>query len=94
MALENLAINQTSNIFNIGSNNGFSVNDIIQVAEEVSKKKIPTIIGSKRKGDPSKLVADNKKISRELNWIPQYSDLKTIISTAWNWEQKLTASNN
>ena len=94
LALENLAINQTSNIFNIGSNNGFSVNDIIQVAEEVSKKKIPTIIGSKRKGDPSKLVADNKKISRELNWIPQYSDLKTIISTAWNWEQKLTASNN
>ena len=94
LALDNLAINQTSNIFNIGSNNGFSVNDIIQVAEEVSKKKIPTIIGSKRKGDPSKLVADNKKISRELNWIPQYSDLKTIISTAWNWEQKLTASNN
>ena len=94
LALDNLAINQTSNIFNIGSNNGFSVNDIIQVAEEVSKKKIPTIIGSKRKGDPSKLVADNKKISRELNWNPQYSDLKTIISTAWNWEQKLTASNN
>ena len=94
LALESLAINQTSNIFNIGSNNGFSVNEIIQVAEEVSKKKIPIVIGPKRKGDPSKLVADNKKISQELNWTPQYSDLKTIISTAWNWEQQLTKSNS
>ena len=94
LALESLAINQTSNIFNIGSNNGFSVNEITQVAEEVSKKKIPIVIGPKRKGDPSKLVADNKKISQELNWTPQYSDLKTIISTAWNWEQQLTKSNS
>ena len=94
LALESLAINQTSNIFNIGSNNGFRVNEIIQVAEEVSKKKIPIVIGPKRKGDPSKLVADNKKISQELNWTPQYSDLKTIISTAWNWEQQLTKSNS
>lgn len=94
LALESLAINQTSNIFNIGSNNGFSVNEIIQVAEEVSKKKIPIVIGPKRKGDPSKLVADNKKISQELNWTPQYSDLKTIISSAWNWEQQLTKSNS
>lgn len=94
LALESLAINQTSNIFNIGSNNGFSVNEIIQVAEQVSKKKIPIVIGPKRKGDPSKLVADNKKISQELNWTPQYSDLKTIISTAWNWEQQLTKSNS
>ena len=94
LALESLAINQTSNIFNVGSNNGFSVNEIIQVAEEVSKKKIPIVIGPKRKGDPSKLVADNKKISQELNWTPQYSDLKTIISTAWNWEQQLTKSNS
>lgn len=94
LALESLAINQTSNIFNIGSNNGFSVNEIIQVAEEVSKKKIPIVIGPKRKGDPSKLVADNKKISQELNWTPQYSDLKTIISTAWNWERQLTKSNS
>lgn len=94
LALESLAINQTSNIFNIGSNNGVSVNEIIQVAEEVSKKKIPIVIGPKRKGDPSKLVADNKKISQELNWTPQYSDLKTIISTAWNWEQQLTKSNS
>ena len=94
LALESLAINQTSNIFNIGSNNGFSVNEIIQVAKEVSKKKIPIVIGPKRKGDPSKLVADNKKISQELNWTPQYSDLKTIISTAWNWEQQLTKSNS
>ena len=94
LALESLAINQTSNIFNVGSNNGFSVNEIIRVAEEVSKKKIPIVIGPKRKGDPSKLVADNKKISQELNWTPQYSDLKTIISTAWNWEQQLTKSNS
>jgi UDP-glucose 4-epimerase len=38
-------------------------------------------------------VANNKKIKEELNWTAQYSDLKTIMSSAWQWEQKLLQSN-
>jgi len=33
-------------------------------------------------------VADAGRIRRELKWEPRYDSLETIISTAWEWEQK------
>ena len=50
-------------------------------------------IQSRRKGDPAKLVADNQKIKSELNWTAKNSDLDKIISSAWQWEQKLLTFN-
>lgn len=89
LALEFLKEKQISEIFNIGNNEGFSVKEIIEIAEEITQKKIKVNIQSKRKGDPARLIANNKKITDRLNWSAQYSDLKTIISSAWQWEQKL-----
>ena len=89
LALEFLKEKQISEIFNIGNNEGFSVKEIIEIAEEITQKKIKVNIQSKRKGDPARLIANNKKIADRLNWSAQYSDLKTIISSAWQWEQKL-----
>lgn len=89
LALEFLKEKQISEIFNIGNNEGFSVKEIIEIAEEITQKKIKVKIQSKRKGDPARLIANNKKITDRLNWSAQYSDLKTIISSAWQWEQKL-----
>ena len=93
LALDSLRSKQISNIYNIGNNIGFSVKEIIETAEEVTQRKIKINVESRRKGDPAQLVANNKKIKEELNWIAQYSDLKTIISSAWQWEQKLLQSN-
>ena len=89
LALEFLKEKQISEIFNIGNNQGFSVKEIIEIAEEITQKKIKVNIQLKRKGDPARLIANNKKITDRLNWSAQYSDLKTIISSAWQWEQKL-----
>ncbi|AFS48742.1 UDP-glucose-4-epimerase [alpha proteobacterium HIMB59] len=89
LALEFLKEKQISEIFNIGNNEGFSVKEIIEIAEEITQKKIKVNIQSKRKGDPARLIANNKKITDRLNWSAQYSDLKTIISSAWQWEKKL-----
>ena len=89
LALEFLKEQQISEIFNIGNNEGFSVKEIIEIAEEITQKKIKVNIQSKRKGDPARLIANNKKITDRLNWSAQYSDLKTIISSAWQWEKKL-----
>ena len=93
LALDTLRSKQISNIYNIGNNIGFSVKEIIETAEEVTQRKIKINIESRRKGDPAQLVANNKKIKEELNWTAQYSDLKTIMSSAWQWEQKLLQSN-
>ena len=89
LALNSLINNGQSAIYNIGNNQGFSVKEIIQAAETVTQKKIPIYMGERRKGDPAKLIADNQKIIQELNWHPRYSDLNTILSTAWQWEKKL-----
>ena len=89
LAMENLMNTNKSQVFNIGNNKGFSVNQIIQMAKEITKVDIPFKIQGRRKGDPAELIADNKKIINLLNWNPKYSDLETIVKSAWNWEKTL-----
>ena len=62
------------------------------MVEKVTQIKISYEISEKRKGDPAELIADNSKISEKLNWKAKYSDLNTIINTAWEWERKLSNS--
>ena len=89
LAMENLVNTNKSQVFNIGNSKGFSVKQIIQMTKEITKVDIPVKILERRKGDPAQLIADNKKITNILNWNPKYSDLETIVKTAWNWEKKL-----
>jgi UDP-glucose 4-epimerase len=42
-----------------------------------------------RAGDPPILVADSARARADLGWTPQYAELDTIISHAWQWEQRL-----
>ena len=44
--------------------------------------------GPRRPGDRPVVIANPGKIQRVLGWQPQYSDLKTIITTAWAWHKK------
>jgi UDP-glucose 4-epimerase len=39
----------------------------------------------RRAGDPAELVADACEAARQLAWRPRYSDLHSIVQTAWNW---------
>lgn len=74
-----------SNIFNLGNGNGFSVPEIIRVAEQVTGKKIKYEIVERRKGDPALAVACSEKVKNILGWETEYKDIKEIIKTAWNW---------
>jgi UDP-glucose 4-epimerase len=85
-ALNYILAENNSLIVNLGTGTGNSVNEVINLAEEVTFKKIRRIIAERREGDPAVLVADNRKAKEKLNWSPKY-DLKTIISSAWNWHQ-------
>ena len=90
LSLEKLIQTQSSDIYNIGNEQGYSVREIIDMVEEITQTKIPYKISEKRKGDPAVLIADNSKITEKLNWRAKYSDLNTIINTAWEWEKKLS----
>ena len=77
--------NREGLVLNVGSGKGFSVLDVINMAIKVTGREIPISIGERRQGDPPKLVADAKLIRNMLGWRPKYSDLETIIKTAWKW---------
>jgi len=84
LALNALEQGMPSAAYNLGNGQGFSVKDVIDTASVVTGRKIPTVVGPRRAGDPARLVGDNRKISKKLGWKPQYNDLETIIETAWN----------
>jgi UDP-glucose 4-epimerase len=74
-----------SRIYNVGTGQGYSIKEVVTAAEKVTGKKIPVEVASRRPGDPARLVADATKIRRELHWQPKYSELETILETAWKW---------
>ncbi len=88
LALNALEKGGGSGIYNVGSGKGFSVKQIIDEAEKITGKKINRVYKNRRSGDPAVLITDNNKIREELGWKPQYSDIGTIISSAWNWHSK------
>src|SRR4029450_9087477 len=71
--------------YNLGIGRGYSVREVIRVAEEVTGKRVPVKEGPRRPGDPPALVASSEKIQRELGWKPHYADLRAIVETAWTW---------
>ncbi|MFC6346288.1 UDP-glucose 4-epimerase GalE [Vagococcus carniphilus] len=85
LALDYLSKGNESNIFNLGSSEGFSVKQMIDEARLVTGKEIPSAVSEKRAGDPAVLVASPEKAKEILGWQPQYTDIKTIFETAWAW---------
>lgn len=87
LALEELAAGRPSGIFNIGSNSGYSVREVLEATRKITGHKLCPRIGPRRQGDPAVLVADNTKLKRELGWQPRFSSLEEIIRSAWVWKQ-------
>jgi UDP-glucose 4-epimerase len=77
-------------IYNLGADKGYSIKQVLALAKTVTGGDIPIIMGSRRPGDPAILVANSNKIRQTLGWMPCYSDMETILKTAWQWEQRLS----
>lgn len=84
-AVEYLSNGGESEIFNLGSGQGFSVQEMVEAAREVTGEEIPVTMGTRRPGDPAQLIASSTKARTILGWNPQYDDVKYIIKTAWTW---------
>jgi UDP-arabinose 4-epimerase len=75
--------------FNLGTGTGHSVRQVIAAVEHVSCRKVPFQDLPRRAGDPAELVADAWEAVRRLAWRPRYSDLGSIVQTAWNWHTSI-----
>jgi UDP-glucose 4-epimerase len=74
--------------FNLGTGHGYSVNQVVEIAREVTGRSIPVLMAERRAGDPARLIACADRAFNVLKWKPQYGDLRSIISSAWNWHKK------
>ena len=84
LALEYLERGGNSDVFNLGNGAGYSVREIIETARRITGKEIKAVVEPRRGGDPSVLIASNKKAAEVLGWKPVLG-LDQIISDAWAW---------
>ncbi|MGL4910949.1 MAG: UDP-glucose 4-epimerase GalE [Romboutsia sp.] len=87
LAVYKLREGSNSNIYNLGSGNGFTVKEMIDSARKVTGHEIPAKVCERRLGDPAKLVASSDKARAELGWEPKFENIESMISSAWNWHQ-------
>lgn len=76
-----------STAVNLGVGVGYSNKQVLSEVEKVTGKKLSVVVGKRRSGDPAAIWADNTKAKKLLGWEPKFSDLTTIISSAWGWHQ-------
>lgn len=87
LAMKHLLETNTSNYYNLGSGDGYSVKEMIDAARTVTNHPIPAIISERRPGDPARLIASSNKIEQELGWKRQYNSIESIISSAWEFHR-------
>ncbi|MGJ3501241.1 UDP-glucose 4-epimerase GalE [Piscirickettsia salmonis] len=86
LALEKMMKTGQSARYNLGNGQGFSVQQVIDMAIQVTGKKVKVVDAPRRQGDPARLIADASLAEKELAWLPKFADLPTIIEHAWQWE--------
>ncbi|MEE2923661.1 MAG: UDP-glucose 4-epimerase GalE [bacterium] len=89
LALNWMVENQQCNHFNLGNGEGFTVKEIIEVVEKVTGKSVPIKMGMRREGDAASLVGSSEKAQKVLGWVPKLNSIEDIVSTAWNWHQRM-----
>tara|TARA_B100000029_G_C17582504_1_gene960057 strand:- start:1722 stop:2693 length:972 start_codon:yes stop_codon:yes gene_type:complete len=76
-------------ILNCGYGKGLSVLEVANSFKKFSKNEVKIIFGKKRKGEMVKIVANVKKLKKNLNWKPRFHKLNKMIKSSIEWEKKL-----
>ena len=79
----------THQIYNLGSGDGYSVREVVEVCREVTGRPIPAEVAPRRAGDPATLIASSEKIRDALGWNPTRTQLRTIVEDAWEFTRQL-----
>jgi len=89
LALDKLKNQDGGFFYNVGTGKGYSNKEVLSTIKKVTNIDFKVKIENRRPGDAEILVADSKKAKDELGFSPKYSDLETIVKTAWQWHSKL-----
>ena len=88
-----LALNKLKNksgfdVYNVGTGNGYSNREVVDMVRKVTGLDFKVDEIERRPGDADSLIADSSRIKNELGFSPKYSDLETIVRTAWKFHSK------
>jgi UDP-glucose 4-epimerase len=87
LALRDLESGSGSDAYNLGSENGYSVLEIIRAAEKATGRTIHYRVVARRPGDPARLVASSGKIRKALGWMPKLG-IDEIMQSAWQFHSR------
>ncbi len=87
-ALRHLRSGGRNITLNCGYGRGFSVLEVLRAVEDVSGRKLPIRLTTRRPGDPSAVVANVDRLQGLLGWRPSYDDLHQIVLQALRWEER------
>jgi len=80
-ALDYLKHENQDLVINLGTSNGLSVLEIMQIAREVSGQEFNYTLGPRRAGDPAVVLAKAELAEELLDWKPKHSDANTLLET-------------
>ena len=80
-ALDYLKHENQDLVINLGTSNGLSVLEIMQIAREVSGQEFNYTLGPRRAGDPAVVLAKAELAEELLDWKPKHSDAATLLET-------------
>ena len=89
LALKKILNSEGGHIYNVGTGVGYSNREVLDMVRTISQKDIKIVEKPRRLGDSEILIADASKIQTDLAFIPKYSDLETIVRSAWAWHSRL-----
>ena len=84
---------ETSGVFNAGFNKGYSINQVKEIVEKITKKQLQVKYQPERKIDISKVIIDSSKLKNKTGWAPLI-DLEKGIFKTWDWLQNQASIHN
>lgn len=86
-ALDYLASGGKTLVCNVGTGQGTSVRQLVEVTESVTSRTLPHTMVGRRAGDPASVYADPTLIRAVLGWRAT-RDLREIIASAYRWHER------
>lgn len=92
VALESVINAPACRAYNLGCGGmGYTVREVIDAVERVTRRQVPLRIAGRRPGDPAVLVASSERIRCDLQWAPRFQNLDEIVASAWRWMGRRTS---
>lgn len=91
-ALDYLLDRNPSCACNLANAQGYSVRQVVDVAQSVTGRPIRVNAAPRRAGDPPILIGDASRARDLLGWNPAHSDLRQQIGDAWRWMSHATVA--